>query len=776
MDTSVGQLQDPADLLGLAHFLEHMLFMGTKRYPDEAEYTNYLTKNKGSCNAYTALDTTNYQFEVLNHAFEGALDRFAQFFIEPLFHASSTDRELNAVHSEHQKNINSDVWRIYEVGKKTAAKGHPLRQFGTGNLETLRDRPAKLGLDLRKELLSFHEKYYSSHVLTLAVISNISLDELERLVVKYCSDIKLSENQFSTSAFVKQNMLHDPRNRADECHPLSLLTQPVADKDSVGILHKIIPVKDMHSLNIEFPLPPCYKDYKSGPLSLLSHIVGYEGKGSLLSFLKAQGYATALSASPASSYITFSFFEVDVTLTEKGAKNIKAVTQCVFAYLSLIVKASDDELARLARENADLTKMEFTFKAKENPFSFATHLSRSLKQYEEVDVLIGGRVADEINIPRVRDFLNKMTPENARLTFVSPFNKAPTGDVKDGEDLSNVNGDDVKVDQTDYFYGTQYGVGKFTEDFMTSFNQAYADPNALIKSIETNRKEQTKDASSEAKDGETSGLGESDAGDSVTMTLPDPNPFISSDFTLFTSETGATSPVEEQKVSPAVPASEMHPLVKQAYDALGAKNMQSLSEPELIEVNAEALDQAKPTSPTSSRPLPLVDCAPLVRVFYKLDRVHRLPKYNFLALIRSTHHSSSPTFHATNLLYMNIVDDSMAEISYQASLAGLSINFSQNGQSLVLQASGMSEKLDVLIALAHQHLINPRLTPSIFARLKEKYTRGVKSMLFAQPISQANELLHASVGNGVTSQEILQVLPTITMEDIKTHISLLFRR
>jgi insulysin len=58
-----------------------------------------LTKNAGSSNAYTSLEETNYYFEVSHASFFGALDRFSRFFIDPLMLDSSSERELNAVHS-----------------------------------------------------------------------------------------------------------------------------------------------------------------------------------------------------------------------------------------------------------------------------------------------------------------------------------------------------------------------------------------------------------------------------------------------------------------------------------------------------------------------------------------------------------------------------------------------------------------------------------------------------------------------------------------------------
>ena len=77
LDVNVGAALDPKPLYGTAHFLEHMLFMGTEKYPDENDYDEFISNNGGYNNAWTSLTNTNYQFEVGNEGFEGALDRFA---------------------------------------------------------------------------------------------------------------------------------------------------------------------------------------------------------------------------------------------------------------------------------------------------------------------------------------------------------------------------------------------------------------------------------------------------------------------------------------------------------------------------------------------------------------------------------------------------------------------------------------------------------------------------------------------------------------------------
>ena len=77
LNVHVGCALDPKPLYGVAHFLEHMLFMGTEKYPSENEYAEFISNNGGYNNAYTNLTDTNYHFEVSNDAFGEALDRFA---------------------------------------------------------------------------------------------------------------------------------------------------------------------------------------------------------------------------------------------------------------------------------------------------------------------------------------------------------------------------------------------------------------------------------------------------------------------------------------------------------------------------------------------------------------------------------------------------------------------------------------------------------------------------------------------------------------------------
>ena len=73
LGVNVGSLYDKPDELGIAHFCEHLLFMGTDKYPSENEWNDYITKNGGLDNAYTDIDKTVYYFEIKKRSFRRSL-------------------------------------------------------------------------------------------------------------------------------------------------------------------------------------------------------------------------------------------------------------------------------------------------------------------------------------------------------------------------------------------------------------------------------------------------------------------------------------------------------------------------------------------------------------------------------------------------------------------------------------------------------------------------------------------------------------------------------
>jgi len=161
-----------------------------EQYPVENAYSQYLSSHSGASNAYTGATSTNYYFDVAAKKAEdaspdeasplyGALDRFAQFFIDPLFLSSTLDRELRAVDSENKKNLQSDQWRLHQLEKSLSNPKHPYCHFSTGNLEILKTQPEARGIDVRQKFMDFHEKHYSANRMKLVILGREPLDVLE---------------------------------------------------------------------------------------------------------------------------------------------------------------------------------------------------------------------------------------------------------------------------------------------------------------------------------------------------------------------------------------------------------------------------------------------------------------------------------------------------------------------------------------------------------------------------------------------------------------------
>jgi insulysin len=407
MTVEVGSLENPEDRDGLAHFLEHMLFLGTEKYPDSDEYGTYLKSNGGYANAYTAGDHTNYQFEIMPNKFEGAIDRFSQFFIAPLFTEEYTEREVNAVNSEHEKNIMNDMWRMFQVSSLFLKEGHPERKFSTGNLETLGDIS-------RDELIAFYEKYYSSNRMTLALCSTHSLEKMEKWTREYFSPIKNKHTE-------------QPSYSPD-----------LYEKKETFRLVSIDPIKDLQDLYINFALPATRQYYESKPGRILGFILGHEGKGSLLSYLKSRGWAISLSAGAGSSTVDYGWANIHIELTPKGVKEYKKVIETSYSFIKLMREKGYQSF--VFNELKTMAALDEIYSDKGEGAWRAVSLANELSRYPMEDAGRSNYIYRKESVEAYQKILSLLTPDNMACVLMAKG---------------------VKTDKTEHFYQANYA---YTED------------------------------------------------------------------------------------------------------------------------------------------------------------------------------------------------------------------------------------------------------------------------------------------------------------------------
>ncbi|WP_444989315.1 insulinase family protein [Halomonas mongoliensis] len=393
MNVSVGSAQDPEDLAGLAHFLEHMLFLGTEPFPEADAYQGYISRHGGSHNAFTAPQDTNYFFDIDPAALEGALDRFSQFFISPLFNADQLESERNIVHSEYMARIRDDARRENDVLNLLLNPENPTTGFSVGSRETLADRPEGEP-SLRERVIDFYERHYDANVMHLALIGPQDLDELEALVAERFAAIP------------------------DRGLTIPEISAPLARSETLPRRVALQSVRDSRQLRFLFPIPDPIAEYRHKPADLIAHLLGHEGDGSLLALLREAGWADGLSAGVSRGDGQHALFSVNVSLTPDGAEARDAIEATLFAAIELIRDAGLE--AWRYDEKASLAEQEFRFQQHGSPLQGAMRLAMNLSRFPVEDVQYAAYRMEGFDRERSEAYLDALVPDNLIRLYSAP--------------------------------------------------------------------------------------------------------------------------------------------------------------------------------------------------------------------------------------------------------------------------------------------------------------------------------------------------------------------
>jgi len=395
LDINIGSGSNPKDRAGLAHFLEHMLFLGTEKYPNAAEYKQFISTHGGSNNAYTSYDHTNYFFDINPPQFEQALDRFAQFFIAPLFNEELVTRERQAVESEYSLNLKNDGRRQFAARRRAYNPEHPAAEFSVGSQETLGDRPDS---KVRDELIEFYEKHYSANIMRLVLVGPQSLADLE----------SWAKEKFSSIV-----------NRNAEAQHTDINLYP---KNLLPAVLGIVPEKEFHQLVLHFPIPDPEQHRNKKPLYLIAHLLGNEGVGSPLSLLKEEGWAEGLSARHGLGFDDQGSFEVAISLTPSGFENRHQVIAAIFESIALVKKEGVQKW--IFDEQKRQLELSFQFQEPVTPSPYARSLAGSLHNYEAEKVLSDPYRMDSFDAALIREQLDYLVPSNLLIMETSPLVEA----------------------------------------------------------------------------------------------------------------------------------------------------------------------------------------------------------------------------------------------------------------------------------------------------------------------------------------------------------------
>lgn len=395
LSVGVGSV-DENGIHGLAHFLEHMLFLGSKKYPEADIYGSTLAKYNGTSNAFTAQDHTCYYFEVHNEAFNTMLDIFGQFFIEPLFTNTSLMKEMNAVHSEHCNNLLNDSWKRNQVFNTLCKPSHPFNNFGTGCLDTL-NIP-----NIETIVKEFYNKYYSANNMCLTIVSNYDIKHLEAI----------AKNIFSSVP----NKLYKPSRKYElPCEtPMTILIAPVKAKGIISIDWQI---ENVHN----------YTENKYHIADLVSHIIGHEGYGSIFEYLRTQNLVNTLSVGLTEKLGNVGYFNITIDTTREGFDKKNEIINIIYEYIDMFkntINSTDqinkDKIKDLYNEKKLLSTQNFINFQKSDGTNFAistsTHIVTKQANTNFEELLIEDSLYEDYDV-------NENKIQNLMMALLQNMNK-----------------------------------------------------------------------------------------------------------------------------------------------------------------------------------------------------------------------------------------------------------------------------------------------------------------------------------------------------------------
>ncbi|UYL01702.1 pitrilysin [Pantoea ananatis] len=388
----IGSLDDPAQQAGLAHYLEHMVLMGSTRYPEPDSLADFLKKHGGSHNASTASYRTAFYLEVENDALAPAVDRLADAIAAPLLDPVNADRERHAVNAELTMARARDALRMGQVGAETINPAHPAAHFYGGNLETLRDKP---GSNLHQALLDFYHSHYSANLMKAVIYSNQSLAQMAAIAAGTFGRV------------------------ANHNASVPMINEPVVTEAQQGILIHYVPAQPRKQLKIEFRIPNNSDRFRSKTDTLIGYLIGNRSPNTLADWLQKQGLADGVNAGadPVTERNS-GIFTIGVSLTDKGLAQRNDVVAAVFSYIAMLREKGIDR--RYFDEVSHVLALDFRYPSITRNMDYIEWLADTMLRVPVEHTLDAPYLADRYDAGAIQARLDEMTPQKARIWYISP--------------------------------------------------------------------------------------------------------------------------------------------------------------------------------------------------------------------------------------------------------------------------------------------------------------------------------------------------------------------
>jgi len=182
---NIGSLFEEKNEKGIAHFIEHMLFKGTKDRTNESLNSD-LENLGGEYNAYTDFNCTVYSATILNEELKNALKLLGDMLLNSIFPTYEIEKERGVILAEI-RTINDDIEDLsFKRVNEVAFKYSPLREDTIGSESIIKKVT-------RKQLVDFYNKYYVPNNTFISIVSPFEHEEIINIINKYFGDWEQKE-------------------------------------------------------------------------------------------------------------------------------------------------------------------------------------------------------------------------------------------------------------------------------------------------------------------------------------------------------------------------------------------------------------------------------------------------------------------------------------------------------------------------------------------------------------------------------------------------------
>lgn len=208
----VGSRYEIPELNGASHFLEHMMFKGTKRRPDTLTISKELDGIGAEYNAFTSKDQTGYYIKANYQHLDLALDLLSDMLVNSKFEAKELDRERGVIIEEINMYEDNPMAHIEDVFENGLYGNTPLGWNIAGKKEGI----AKMD---RQKILDYKNRFYASPNIWVVIAGNVP-DNLNQLVKKYFSIIpkKPGIPKFRPQKNFNQHRVHLVYKQTEQSH------------------------------------------------------------------------------------------------------------------------------------------------------------------------------------------------------------------------------------------------------------------------------------------------------------------------------------------------------------------------------------------------------------------------------------------------------------------------------------------------------------------------------------------------------------------------------